>query len=97
MLKMQKKMLDYTGCDAVMVGRAAQGRPYIFKQIKDYLETGVETEMPNLHTRMQDAYEHAEGLVKIFGEKNAAMMMRKHLAWYIKGEKNAAHLRNQAG
>ncbi len=91
-----KKMIDYTGCDAVMVGRAAQGRPYIFKQIKDYLEKGVESEKPILRQRMDDVLEHAVGLVEIFGEKNAARMMRKHLAWYLRGEKNAAFLRNQA-
>jgi tRNA-dihydrouridine synthase B len=91
-----KKMMDYTGCDGVMVGRAAQGAPYIFRQIKDYLTTGRQTEKPPLEIRMADAFEHAEGLSEQFGGKNAARMMRKHLAWYIKGERDAAQLRNMA-
>ena len=91
-----KKMMEQTGCDGVMVGRAAQGAPYIFRQIKDYLESGAQTEKPSLKIRMADAFEHAEGLSRQFGEKNAARMMRKHLAWYIKGERDAAHLRNLA-
>ena len=91
-----KKMIEHTGCDGVMVGRAAQGRPYIFKQIKTYLETGEVPDKPGFTQRMQDALEHARGLCAIFGEKTAARMMRKHLAWYIKGERDAAHLRNIA-
>jgi tRNA-dihydrouridine synthase B len=91
-----KRMMDYTGCDGVMVGRPAQGRPYIFRQIKDYLENGALTGKPDLKQRMADALEHAEGLSAIYGEKNAAHMMRKHLAWYIRGEHDAARLRNMA-
>jgi tRNA-dihydrouridine synthase B len=91
-----KAMMDLTGCDAVMVGRGAQGRPYLFEQIKHFLDTGQELPTPGLEERMQDAVEHARGLCEIFGEKNASRMMRKHLAWYIKGERNAAGFRNQA-
>ncbi len=91
-----KNMTERTGCDGVMIGRAAQGRPYIFKQIKTYLETGKVPDKPSFAHRMQDALEHAQGLCALFGEKNAARMMRKHLAWYIKGERDAAYLRNIA-
>ena len=90
------RMMELTGCDAAMVGRAAQGKPYIFQQIKTYLETGSVPDRPSFSRRMQDALEHAQGLCAIFGEKNAARMMRKHLAWYIKGERDAANLRNLA-
>ena len=91
-----ERMLKETGCDMVMVGRAAQGRPYVFGQIRDYLTNGKKTEKPAFTLRMADALEHAEGLCELYGEKNAARMMRKHLAWYIKGEHDAAHLRNTA-
>jgi tRNA-dihydrouridine synthase B len=91
-----KKMIDETGCDGIMVGRAAQGRPFLFEQIKTYLEKGELIEKPSLEKRMNDVLEHANGLLEIYPEYNAVMMMRKHLTWYIKGEKNAASLRNEA-
>ncbi len=91
-----KRMLDETGCDMVMVGRGAQGKPYLFNEIKSVIETGSFVSVPNLEQRMNDALEHASGLCEIFGEKIAARMMRKHLAWYIKGERDAAELRNKA-
>ncbi len=91
-----KRMLDETGCDMVMVGRAAQGKPYIFEQIKAYLEAGEITDVPCIEQRIKDALQHAQGLCELFGERVAARMMRKHLAWYIKGERNAAELRNKA-
>lgn len=91
-----KRMIDETGCDGIMVGRASQGRPFLFEQIKTYLEKGELIEKPNLKKRMDDVIEHASGLLEIYGEYSAVMMMRKHLTWYIKGEKNAASLRNEA-
>lgn len=90
------EMMAYTGCDMVMIGRAARGRPYIFEQIKGILTSGKRLEKPSLEQRMDVAFEHAVGLSNIYGEKHAVMMMRKHLAWYIKGEKDAALLRNRA-
>ncbi len=91
-----KKMLESTKCDGIMVGRAAQGRPYLFEQIKTYLNTGTLIPKPNTNNIMKDALNHALGLADIYGQYHAAMMMRKHLAWYIKGEKNASRLRNEA-
>ncbi|MCK5129333.1 MAG: tRNA-dihydrouridine synthase, partial [Clostridiales bacterium] len=91
-----KRMLDETGCDGIMVGRVAQGRPYLFEQIKTFFETGNVIKKPSIETIMSDAVRHAKGLLGIYGERNAVMMMRKHLTWYIKGEKNAASLRNEA-
>ena len=64
-----KQMMELTGCDAVMVGRSAQGRPYIFRQIHELLENGKEWEAPGLKERMADALEHAEGLSAQYGEK----------------------------
>jgi tRNA-dihydrouridine synthase B len=91
-----ERMLSKTGCDMVMIGRGAQGKPHIFNEIKEFIEGGTKAKIPALKKRMDDAFLHAKGLCEIFDEKNAVRMMRKHLAWYIKGERNAAQLRNKA-
>ena len=90
-----KRMLDYTGCDAVMVGRASEGDPFIFRQINEYLETGAVTFEPTLLMRLEQMTEHVEMLVAYKGEARGIKEARKHIAWYIKGLPGAARLRGE--
>lgn len=88
-----KKMFDDTGCDAVMIGRAAMGNPFIFKQIKHYLDTGQLLGEPTLFEKIDMALLHAKLMEEQFGEERGAKMMRRYLGWYVKGFKGASELR----
>lgn len=91
--KSAKHMLDYTGCDAVMIGRAALGNPWIFREIDAYLNNKP---IPNRPTS-KEIYEliliHMDELVKFQGEKIAILEMRGHAPWYLKGLSNATEVR----
>ena len=88
-----KNMLDYTGCDAVMIGRGAQGNPFIFTQINELLLRGEVTTIPTFEDRVQGAIEHLKLLVDARGEYIGVREARKHIAWYIKGLPNATRLK----
>ncbi len=90
-----KYMLDYTGCDAVMIGRGVLGNPFLIKQIADYLETGEYEKEISLETRKSYIVKHLKRLVKLKGEKVAVLEMRSHGAWYIKGLKGASRVKNK--
>lgn len=90
-----KRMIDETGCDAVMVGRAARGNPWIFKRIRHYLETGRDIPEPSAQERIGMLIRHLELMVGHKGERTGIMQMRKHIAWYVKGMKNAKQIRQQ--
>ncbi|MFH1688139.1 MAG: tRNA dihydrouridine synthase DusB [bacterium] len=90
-----RRMLDQTGCDAIMVGRASMGNPRIFKEIDHYLQTGELLDQPTSIERMQLARTHARLMVEEFGPVRGAIMMRKYLAWYVKGMRDAAQLRTK--
>ena len=90
-----KQMLESTGCDAVMIGRAAQGNPWIFSRVAKYLETGELLPQPSPKERMNMAVRHFNDMLKYKGEYVGLREMRKHLAWYIKGLKNSAKLREE--
>lgn len=89
------KMLDYTNCDAVMVGRAAMGNPFIFQQIVALIEKGHKIPLPTIKERINTALEHLELACHYKGEALATREMRKHLAWYTKGIKGAARIREE--
>jgi len=80
-----KKMLDDTGCDGVMVGRAANGSPWVFAEILHYLKTGQEFAPKTINERIGYAMAHAEALITYKGEEIGLREMRKHFCWYIKG------------
>ncbi len=80
-----KKMIDETGCDAVMVGRAALGNPYLIKQIVSYLENGKLLDDQTPFQKMNTCLKHFNYLLKIKPEKVAVLEMRTHAAWYLKG------------
>lgn len=88
-----KELLDYTGCDGVMIGRGAQGNPFIFKQITEYLESGVIPEKPSAMEVKETILRHANLLMQYKGEYTAVREMRKHLAWYTVGYPNSAKYR----
>ncbi|MEN2766695.1 tRNA dihydrouridine synthase DusB [Ornithinibacillus xuwenensis] len=88
-----KKRLDETGVDAVMIGRAALGNPWIIYQIAKYLETGVLVADPTPQEKIDVCILHMDRLIKLKGEKVAIMEMRKHAAWYLKGIKGNGNTR----
>ncbi|QEH61217.1 tRNA-dihydrouridine synthase B [Spiroplasma chinense] len=78
-----KKMLDETGCDAIMVARAAQGNPWIFREIQHYLDTGEELEKPSYEEWKETILRHSDLLIEMRGEEFAMREMRKQMLWYI--------------
>lgn len=89
-----RRMLEETGCDAVMLARGAQGNPWIFQQTKEYLRTGKVPPRPELDTVIAMILRHAELQVEWKGEYAGIREMRKHVAWYMNGYPMAAKLRN---
>lgn len=88
-----KRMLEETGCDGVMVGRAAQGNPWIFREILEYLETRKEAQKPDNEEKKALILRHAALQQEYKGEYTAVREMRKHLAWYTVGMPHSAHFR----
>lgn len=88
-----KRLLDETGCDGVMIGRAALGNPWIFREVAHYLRTGELLPPPTAEERIDVAIQHLHLLVEEKGEDVGVREMRKHAGWYIKGLPGAAQLR----
>jgi len=88
------RMLDETGCDAVIVGRAAQGNPWIFREIAAAMQ-GEEVPPPTPEERMEMAVRHFQLEAQLYGEKLAVLQMRKHIAWYVHGMKGASRFRER--
>ena len=92
-----KQMYEQTGVDFVMIGRGAQGRPWVFKQIDHYLRTGQLLPDPSLAEKMEILLRHIRLLCDYKGEKIGMREARKHAAWYFKGEYGSADFRRRAG
>jgi tRNA-dihydrouridine synthase B len=93
-----RQILDYTGADAVMIGRAAQGRPWIFREISHYLETGEHIPLPEVAEIHRVLIDHLHDLYEFYGEYSGVRIARKHISWYTKGLVGSAvfrHLMNQ--
>jgi tRNA-dihydrouridine synthase B len=88
-----KAVLDYTGADAVMIGRAAQGRPWIFREIDHYLRTGTKLPEPGVNEVRDILLEHLDNLYAFYGEYTGVRMARKHISWYSKGQRHGAAFR----
>jgi tRNA-dihydrouridine synthase B len=88
-----KYVLDYTGADAVMIGRAAQGRPWIFREIQHFLETGQHLPPPEVAEIRGVLVEHLHELYAFYGMERGVRVARKHIAWYTKGLRNSAVFR----
>ena len=90
-----RRMLDETGCDAVMVGRAAMGNPFLFASIRKYLQDGTEAQEPSAQDKVETALWHGRELATLKGEHTAMNEMRRHAAWYTKGMPESARLRER--
>ena len=88
-------MLNQTNCDAIMIGRGAQGNPWIFKRINHYMQTGEILPEPTLEEKINTAKKHLKLAVEEHGEYVAVREMRKHIAWYLKGLRNSARVRDE--
>lgn len=91
------RMYEQTGCDFVMVGRAAEGNPWIFQQINAYLGSETLLPAPPLSERMRVLLRQVELMIRFKGERTALLEARKHAAWYMKGVHGAAEYRRRCG
>ncbi len=89
-----KEVLDYTGADAVMIGRAAQGRPWMFREITHYLETGRRLPPPEVAEIHRVLVAHVHDLYDFYGEFTGVRVARKHISWYTKGLAGSAAFRH---
>jgi len=90
-----KELFEYTGCDAIMIGRGAQGNPWIFKRTLHYLETGILLPEPTAQERAETALRHARMLIDYKGEYIGVREMRRHLSEYTKGLPGASAMRGK--
>lgn len=90
-----KRMLEETGCDAVMIGRGALGNPWLIKECVDYLENGVEPKEVTVDEKIEMILKHLSYLLEIKPEKVAILELRSHAAWYLKGIPHTAQVRQK--
>ena len=88
-----RAMLDETGCDAVMIGRAVRGNPWIFRQVSEYLTTGILLPPPGQQEVLEMMLRHARMQLEYKGEYTGIREMRKHVSWYTAGFPNSSRLR----
>lgn len=88
-----KAMFDYTDCDAIMIGRASEGNPWIFKRITHYINTGELLPEPTNREKAETVIQHAKMLIDFKGEYIGVREMRRHLAFYTKGMPQASAMR----
>lgn len=93
--KSAKAMLEQTGCDGLMIGRAAQGNPWIFSEVLHYLKTGEVLPPPSAEERVGKALEHLNLLIRFKGEHRGIQEGRKHMSWYFRGLPGGAQLRDR--
>ncbi|MBU2541610.1 MAG: tRNA dihydrouridine synthase DusB [Candidatus Omnitrophica bacterium] len=91
-----KKMLDETAADGLLLARGTLGHPWLFKEIKTYLESGVVPKLPSLAQKFKVIFQHLDFLIDFYGEKTALIKFRKFIGWYLKGEKNIRAIRKQS-
>lgn len=90
-----KRMIEETGCDAIMIGRGVLGNPWLIKECIDYLENGTIPKEVSIQEKIDMIKKHAELLVKTKSEKVAMLEMRTHAAYYIKGLPNSTDMKNK--
>lgn len=93
--KKAKQVLEYTNADAIMIGRAAQGRPWIFQEIDHYLNHNQQLAQPSVEAIRNMLLSHLENLYQFYGEPRGVLMARKHVSWYSKGQRNSNHFRQK--
>ena len=90
-----EELVRQTGCDGIMIGRGAQGNPWIFHQILRWMETGEEEKKPDLQEVKEMILRHGRLLTEYKGEYTGVREMRKHVAWYTSGYPNSSKLRGR--
>lgn len=90
-----KRMLDETGCDAIMIGRGVLGNPWLIKEVVAYLDYGVEMSKPTPKEKIEMCLKHLSYLKELKCEKVAALEIRNHIGWYLKGLKNSVDVKNK--
>ncbi len=88
-----KEVLAYTGADAIMIGRAAQGNPWIFREIGHYLKTGTLPPRPSIEERRDIMLDHVQNLHAFYGEYRGVRIARKHIGWYLQEHTQGEHWR----
>ncbi len=91
-----KKMLDETGCDGLAIARGSLGNPWIFKEIKEYLENGKIVNRPKEEVIAKVMLEHLDSCIDFYGEKNGVVIFRKFYTWYTKGLRKVRRLRERS-
>lgn len=90
-----KRMFEYTGCDAIMVGRGALGNPWLIKELVYFFEKDVVLKKPTYEEKIEMCLKHLNYLLKIKNEKIAVLEMRSHISWYLKGMPNNIVVKEQ--
>ena len=90
-----KEMLDFTGCDAVMIGRGVLGNPWLINECVSYLESGIIPPKPSAREKIEMLKRHYQLLVDSTSEKQAILEIRTHALWYIKGMPKSAYIKNE--
>ncbi|WMS85827.1 tRNA dihydrouridine synthase DusB [Pleionea litopenaei] len=90
-----KYVLEYTGADAIMIGRAAQGRPWIFREIEHFLNTGQRLSEPEVDEIEDIMLRHISHLHSFYGKGQGARIARKHVSWYLKEQPDSSEFRSQ--
>ncbi|MBF8246651.1 MAG: tRNA dihydrouridine synthase DusB [Rickettsia sp.] len=88
-----KQALELSCADGIMVGRGCYGKPWLFKQLSDFLNHGIENSPPNKEKQMQIILEHYDHMIEYYGVESGLKIARKHLGWYSNGIKNSSHFR----
>ena len=90
-----KKMFDYTKCDAIMIGRAALGNPWLIRELVEYFDKGIMVDKPSVEEKINMCFYHLERLLEVKPERVAILEMRSFVSWYIKGLPNAVAFKNE--
>ncbi len=90
-----EEIFDKTNCDGIMIGRGAQGYPWIFKEIIEFLNTGRLIAPPSNAEKIEMSLRHLKLAVDYYGERHGIPIMRKHISWYLKGMPNAGEIKNK--
>jgi tRNA-dihydrouridine synthase B len=89
-----KAVLDHTGVDGIMIGRAAQGRPWIFREVAHFLATGEKLPEPAVTEVRDILLAHLDNLYSFYGERTGVLVARKHISWYSKGQRHGGVFRH---
>lgn len=89
------RMIKETNCDAIMIGRGSRGNPWLFKRTVALLEKGINLPLPSAVERIDMCLEHLRALCHLKGDRIGVKEMRKHIAWYIKGMRDSAEVKNK--